>query len=200
MTGHVDPAKPRLLHQASTLLASIALRAGTNPLDWLPRFVVLAPEEIRVSWASQVGRFLEDLDGDEASQQWERWIKPYWADRVRSMPLALAKEEVSAMARWLIGLPGVRADAVALLVQSPAGLSQNGGFLHRLRDIDLTPDAVSWAAAITHLLKGTDGPYFVLGHYLQPIVQQLRSVEPSPDLHEMIDEALRLGTTEAADW
>ncbi|MBC7592733.1 MAG: DUF4020 domain-containing protein [Kineosporiaceae bacterium] len=124
-----------------------------------------------MSWADQVGRFLEELGTDEAGAQWERWIGAYWSGRIQSTPLPLASAEASAMARWLIGLPTVRGEAVALLVQAPAGLPQHGGFLHRIHDLDLTPDAASWATAITHLLRGTTGPNWVLGHYPQAQAQ-----------------------------
>lgn len=197
---HLDALGSQLSHELSTQLASITLHAGENPLEWLPRFVVAAPEDLRVLWADQVGRFLEELDPDEAGIQWERWVRAYWSDRVQSTPLPLTSAEASAMAPWLIGLPTVREQAVALLVQTPAGLPEHGDLLHRIQDLDLTPDAANWATAITHLLQGTTGPNWVLGHYLQGIVEQLRAADPAPDLSELVDEALRLGVTDAAEW
>lgn len=197
---HTDALGSRLSHTLSAQLASIALQAGADPRDWLPSFVLAAPDDLRVAWVDQVGRFLEELDPDEAGGQWERWIGAYWSNRVQSTPRPLAKAEASAMARWLIGLPTVREEAVALLVQTPAGLPQHGGFLHRIHSLDLTPDAASWATAITHLLRGTTGPERVLGHSLKEIVQQLRAADPAPDLADLIDEALRLGVTDAAEW
>src|SRR5674476_1559084 len=161
---HEDALGSRPSHELGAQLASVALHAGADPLQWLPRFVLAAPKDLRVSWADQVGRFLEELGTDEAGAQWERWIGAYWSGRIQSTPLPLASAEASAMARWLIGLPTVRGEAVALLVQTPAGLPQHGGFLHRIHDLDLTPDAASWATAITHLLRGTTGPNWVLGH------------------------------------
>ena len=213
---HEDALGSRPSHELGAQLASVALHAGADPLQWLPRFVLAAPKDLRVSWADQVGRFLEELGTDEAGAQWQRWIGAYWSGRIQSTPLPLASAEASAMARWLIGLPTVRGEAVALLVQTPAGLPQHGGFLHRIHDLDLTPDAASWATAITHLLRGTTGPNWVLGHYLKEIVQQLlgiassfgpgyaipklRAADPAPDLSELIEEALRLGVTDAAEW
>ncbi|GAA3521000.1 DUF4020 domain-containing protein [Aeromicrobium panaciterrae] len=198
--GHIDALKSGPSRELSIQLASIALHAGADPLEWLPRFVVAAPEDLRVSWAGQVGRLLEELDASEAAVQWGRWINTYWSGRVRSTPLPLAIAEASAMARWLIGLPMVRAEAVALLTQTPAGLPQHDGFLHRIHELDLRPDAANWSVAIAHLLAGTTGPSWVLGHYLKPIMEQLREANPVPDLSKLIDEALRLGVTDAAEW
>ncbi|WP_341358944.1 DUF4020 domain-containing protein [Georgenia sp. M64] len=198
--SHVDALEPRIAQELSTQLASISLRAGENPLGWLPRFVLAAPEGLRVSWAEQVGRFLEELAPDEAGTQWERWISGYWSGRLQSTPLPLTSAEASAMARWLIGLPTVREQAVTLLVQTPAGLPERGRLLHRIRDLDLAADAERWATSITHLLRGTTGPAWSLGHNLKAIVEQLRAADPTPDLSELIDEALRLGVTDAAEW
>jgi hypothetical protein len=197
---HLDALGSRLSHELSTQLASITLHSGENPLEWLPGFVLAASEDLRVSWADQVGRFLEELGPDEAGTQWERWISAYWSGRVQSTPLPLTSTEASAMAPWLIGLPTVREQAVTLLVQTPARLPQHGGFLHRIHALDLTPDAANWATALTHLLRGTTGPNWDLGHYLKDIVEQFRAADPAPDLSTLIDEALRLGVTDAAEW
>ncbi len=198
---HTDALGSRISARLSTQLASIAAHAGHDPLAWLPRFVLAAPEELRVSWANQIGRLLEKLAPDEAGRQWDRWINDYWSGRVQSTPLPLTSAEASAMAPWLIGLPTAREQVVTLLVQTPAGLPQNGGFMRRVRDLDLTPDAATWATAITHLLRNTTGSNWNLGHNLKAIVEQLRAASPVPDLSELTDEALRLGVTDAAaEW
>ncbi|MBB5788806.1 SIR2 family protein [Jiangella mangrovi] len=197
---HHDALGSQLRHQLSAHLATIAMQAAADPLDWLPRFVVTAPEELRLSWADQVGHILEELNPDQAAAQWERWIRTYWARRVQSTPLPLARAEASTMARWLIGLASSRGEAVTLLVQTPAGLSQHSGLLHRIHELDLTADATNWATAITHLLRGTHGPNWSAAHYLQDIVKQLRAANPAPDLSELINQAMRLGVTSAADW
>lgn len=198
--NHEDTLGQQLKHELSTHLALIALRGSIDPLTWLPRFVIGAPEETRVSWTRQVGHFLEDLGTEEANAQWERWIKTYWSGRVESTPLPLTRAEASAMARWLIGLPTARGEAVALLIQTPAGLPENSGFLHRVHGLDLTSDATNWTTALAHLLKGTTGPSWDVRYYLKDIVAQLRAADSAPDLSQLIDEALRLGATEAADW
>lgn len=189
-----------LLDRLSIQLASMSLHAGADPLEWVPRFVVAASEELRVSWAEQVGRILEAFGPDEAGMQWERWICAYWSARVRSTPLPLATSEATAMAGWLISLPTVRDQAVALLVQTPAGFPRRGGLLRRLQGLNLSEDATNWAATITHLLRSTTVSDWSLGHHLKEIVQQLRAGDPAPDLSDLIDQALRLGVTDAADW
>jgi len=196
--SHQDALGSRLSHELGTHLASIALQVGQDPAQWLPHFVLASPEELRVWWAEQVGSFVEELGPDEAGAQWEHWMRAYWSGRIQSTPLPLASAEASAMARWLIGLPTVRAEAVTLLIQTPAALPQR--FLHQVHDLDLTSDAAHWATAITHLLRGTAGPSGFFGHYLKDVVQQLRAADPAPNLSQLIDEALRLGVLDAPDW
>lgn len=195
-----DALGSRLVHALSIHLASIAMHAATDPLEWLPRFVLAASEELRESWASQVGHSLKELDPEQTGAQWERWIRTYWSDRIQSTPLPLSSAEGSTMADWLIGLPTVRSEAVRLLVQTPAGLPQHSGFLYSVHNLDLASDAASWATAITHLLCSTAGPDWGVGHYLKGIVGQLRAADPALDLSELIEEAMRLGLANAAEW
>jgi hypothetical protein len=198
--GHSGALDSTHQHELGSHLASIAIQAGIEPADWLPRFVNAAPEPLRVAWAEQIGRILDNMNPEEAETQWTRWIMAYWTSRVRSVPLPLTSTEASAMTNWLIGLPTVRDHAVSLLIQAPAGLPEHGGFLHRIQKLDLAADAASWATAITHLLRGTRGPSWAAVHYLKDIVQQLRAAHPAPDISDLINEAMRLGATDATDW
>ncbi|NLH99400.1 MAG: DUF4020 domain-containing protein [Chthonomonadales bacterium] len=173
--------------------------ASTAPADWLPRFIVEAPEELRIAWADQVKRALIELDPAEGPAQWSRWIEAYWLDRNQSVPLPFTPAEASATAGWVLGLAGVRSRAIDLVLGSQASLTQHGGFLHRLKDLDLAAEANDWARLLTHLLKNTSGPQCV-GDHLKEIVPILREGTPSPDLAGLINEAMRLGATNAGDW
>lgn len=198
--GHSDTLDSDRQNALAGHLASIAMYSGTEPTRWLPSFVSNAPEHIRARWTEQIAHILSDSTPDESEEQWERWISTYWSNRVRSVPLPLTIAEASAMASWLIGLPTVRNQAVSLLVQTPAGLPEHVGFLYRIHDFDLTADATSWATAITHILRGTQGAEPFAIHYLKDIVQQLREANPAPDVSDLINEAMRLGATDAPDW
>ena len=57
------------------------------------------------SFAHSVLSFLEQMKPEERSNLWKRWLKNYWKNRNKKIPLAIEKDEYSAMICWLIGLP-----------------------------------------------------------------------------------------------
>ena len=199
-TTHAEELPNGLRRQLAIHLTSIAMFAPVDPATWLTRFVIAASEDLRVSWAHQVGRALAQLEPGEAPGQWDRWIRAYWSGRNQSVPLPFTPTEASATAGWVVELSGVRKQAIDLVLGSEAGLDQRGGFLYRLKDVDVAAEASDWARLLTHLLKNTSGQQWGIGYRLQEIVPRLREGDPQPDLTELINEAMRLGVTNAADW
>lgn len=198
--AHTDELPNDLSRQLAIHLTSIVMFAPIDPRTWLTRFVLEAPEDLRVSWAQQVKHELIELDAGEAPSQWDRWIRVYWSGRSQSIPRPFTSAEASATAGWVVGLPGVRDQAIDLVLGSRASLDQDGGFLHRLEDLDVAAEASDWARLLTHLLKNTNGQQWAIAHYLREIVPRLRQGSPAPDLSGLINEAMRLGATDAADW
>ncbi|MFW6597106.1 DUF4020 domain-containing protein [Propionibacteriaceae bacterium Y2011] len=199
-TEHVEELPDDLRDQLARHLASIAMFAPAAPDTWLTRFLWAAPEDLRIAWAQGVSRALAQLAPDDAPEQWGRWIRAYWSGRNQSVPLPFTPAEASATADWVVGLPGVRNQAIDLVLGSEAGLDQHGWFLHRLEDVDVSAEASDWARLLTHLLKNTTGQQWGIGYQLREIVPRLRKGDPQPDLTGLIDEAMRLGATDAADW
>ncbi|TNC51412.1 SIR2 family protein [Mumia zhuanghuii] len=202
---HSDKLPERLRRQLASHLTSLAIYAQPIPATWLTRFVADSPEALRVEWAEEVRRALVELGEGEATEQWGRWIESYWSGRNRSVPRPFTPDEASVTAGWVLGLSGVRAQAIDLVLGSSAGVDMRGGFLSRLKDLDLATDARNWARLLTHLLKNTSSQStgshaWRLGRYLQEIVPQLRQGRPPPDLTKLIDEAMRLGITNAGEW
>lgn len=198
-TMHAARLPERLRRQLATHLTSIAMFASIDPATWLTRFVLVAEENLRVLWAQRVKHALTQLEDGEAPGQWDRWIHAYWLGRNQSVPRPFTSAEASATAGWVIGLPGVREEAIDLVLASKAGLERRGGFLYRLKDLDIAADANDWARLLIHLLKNT-GELGSIGHQLKEIVPRLREGNLPPDLTELVNEAMRLGATDAADW
>lgn len=198
--AHVDELPEDLRRQLAIHLTSIAMFAPVDPATWLTRFILAAPEALRVTWAQQVKHALIQLETGEAPSQWDRWIRAYWSGRNQSIPRPFTSAEASATASWVVGLAGVRGQAIDLVLGSQASLDRYGGFLHRLEELDVAAEASDWTRLLTHLLKNTDGQQGAIGHYLREIVPTLRQGNPPPDLKELINEAMRLGVTDAADW
>ena len=94
----------------------------------------------------------------------------------------------------------MRDQAIDLALGSQACLNQHGGFLYQLEEFDVAAEASDWARLLTHLLRNTDEQQWAIGHYPREIVPKLRQGNPAPDLTALINEAMRLGATDAADW
>lgn len=198
--AHVNELPNDLGRQLAEHLTSIAMFAPVEPATWLTRFVHEGPEDLRVTWTQQVEHALIQLEAAEASSQWDRWIGGYWSGRIKSVPRPFTAAEASATAAWVVGLPGVRGQAIDLVLESQASLDQHGGFLYRLENLDLRAEASEWARLLTHLLKNTNGQQWAIGHYLREIVPKLRQGNPAPNLNALVNAAMRLGATDAADW
>jgi hypothetical protein len=198
---HTDQlGRDRSQTQLADHLAVVAMFASPSPGTWLGDFVTTAPLDLRVAWARRVAARLSELSGDESSQQWTRWLRVYWTERVESIPLPLDVHEASTMARWALDLPNERAEAVGLVKRSRARLMEHDSTLHRLSESDLVTDGVIWTQFITHLLRGTPVPSWEIQHYLPLIVNTLKRADPPPDLSDLIEEAMRLGCADAPDW
>lgn len=191
--------------QLGRQLATVALKSSLDPKGWLPTLTTDAPTVLQLAWIRSVGRQLRDMEPKEASAQWNRWIREYWTGRIDSLPRPLTTDEASAMALWVLGLPDDRPAAVELVERTDAGLVKDDRVLMHLTGSrrehqDLTRDPETWARYLVHLLRGTTDPPWALDHYLREIVGVLRPVAPSALLTELIEQAMRLGCTNAADW
>ncbi|OZC92961.1 hypothetical protein CH282_01440 [Rhodococcus sp. 06-418-1B] len=199
-TTHTAAFAKNLRRQLAMHLTSIAMFASVDPATWLTRFVLDAPEDLRVSWARQVGDTLTKLEAVEAQGQWDRWIRAYWSSRNRSVPQPFTPAEASATGGWVVGLPGARSEAIDLVLASTAGIEPHGRLLYRLKDLDIAAEAEDWARLLTHLLKNTSEQQWGIVHHLQELMPHLREGDPMPDLTDLVNEAMRLGATTADDW
>lgn len=189
-----------LQHQLASHLALIVLHGASEPAALLSRFVIEAAETLRVGWAKEIQRALLELDEPESTHQWSRWIEAYWSGRNRSTPRPFTRAEASATGGWVLGLPTVRSRAVDLVLASEANLEASNGFLFGLEEADIAAEATDWARLLTHLLRNTTRQQTTIGYHLRGIISRLRSATPPPDISQLIDEALRLGITEAPNW
>lgn len=191
-------SEPRSTVQLATHLDGVALYSEINPLTWAADFTTTAPEPQRVEWINQVTWMLDRLDADARQQQWNRWMRDYWARRLDSIPLRLTTEEASALAGWVVHLDDSIADAVDLAVATAAGLEQHGDILRDLKKhVQRAP--AECVRFLAHLLAGTKPPSWGC-HYLPGIMLQLRGQADEHDIRRIREESLRLGCRGAAEW
>ncbi|WP_410790637.1 DUF4020 domain-containing protein [Kribbella sp. C-35] len=189
--SHLETLPPELSSRLADHLASIALYSRIRPTGWLRAFVRRASAEHRREWADRVSWSLDTLEPAAVEQQWQRWIRQYWHDRLSDIPLPLTESEASAMACWAVYLTDSADDAVILATSRPARLVEHDVVLERLADDRLRRAPRAFGKLIAHLLKGTQEPCWSL-HELPGIVSELNRTADPADLAVIRQEAVRL--------
>ena len=69
------------------------------------------------------------LSVEDVEAQWEAWMRTYWKNRLRSIPVAMTRDEASAMAEWTVTLGQSFPEAVDLAVQHDASLDEHSQVL-----------------------------------------------------------------------
>jgi hypothetical protein len=105
------------------------------------------------------------------------------------------------MAEWVVHLPepeSIRA-GVELATRRPAGLTEHSSVLDDLEDrqVDLEPTA--YAKLLHHLLRNTCPPFYGY-HRLPALVAKVRELVGPAAATDLVEQAVRLGCTGAADW
>jgi Domain of unknown function (DUF4020)/SIR2-like domain len=183
-------------------LAVIAVFSSIDPLvsGWLHRFVTAATIDLRIEWARFVASTLSNAPESLVRDRWDTWVRPYWTGRIESVPAVLTSVEAGAMAEWVLG-PGVPYPGAVALVQAvPARLGEHSRFIYRLAQSDLpTQFPGETVGLLSHLLSGSDTPFYGCP-YLEEITRAMAQNLAEDALRPIIQEALRLGCSDAANW
>lgn len=183
--------------QLAAHLAAVAVLADNDPVTtgWARTFTRTVGADTRTAWLEQIGQLLAELDANAVEQQWARWIRTYWTDRLNSKPITLTDEEASAIATWTIYLTESINEAVDLAQQRTAHIPAYSRFLDDLPErIPQAP--TQFATLLVHLLKGTELPFHGAYH-LREVVQALK---PFVDVRPIIEQAIRLGRSDFTNW
>jgi hypothetical protein len=172
-------------------LANLAIDSTFSPLTWLRTIIPTVDPAERVDWIHQVTFRLVHMSPPAVEQQWHRWIRPYWQDRLASVPVEMTVEEASAMAAWTLRLTESSEQGITLATAYPCGIDENSNFLHDLNGDPLDRDPVGFARLLAHLLAGTQPPFY--SWYLQHIIPKVRDHAGVSDMRTITEEALRLG-------
>jgi Domain of unknown function (DUF4020) len=78
---------------------------------------------------SRVAWMLAKLPAEAVDQQWQRWMRQYWQNRLDSIPLQLTFNEASAMAAWIVYLTDSIENGVQIAQATPAGLGAHAELL-----------------------------------------------------------------------
>ncbi|MBO3745242.1 DUF4020 domain-containing protein [Streptosporangiaceae bacterium NEAU-GS5] len=117
---HLGAFREEQRRQFCSHLAAVALFSDMDP-RWIRSFTRTVEAVHRVEWMNQVAWTLDDMPADAVEHQWQRWMRPYWRDRVDSIPLHLTFEEASAMAAWVVHLTEPRSIGEAVRLAKSMG-------------------------------------------------------------------------------
>ena len=125
---------------------------------WILEFFVHSDEKGQHAFVFKVGNLLRQMDETQQREQWNRWLKRYWQNRLEGIPpKPLESDEIEGMLDWLPHLTGVFPEAVDLAIQMPKTQCNAGGMLYRLKKGDL-PN--TYPEAMTRLVLYLDlSPY-----------------------------------------
>ena len=107
-------------------LAAITLLFGMDFIEqsWLNQFTATADTVARIRWIEAISSKLIELPGDAADVQWDKWMRAYWENRLRSTPREMTNEEAVNLASWAFCLDKRFPDAVHLACQHTAPIDQ----------------------------------------------------------------------------
>ncbi|SPM41915.1 hypothetical protein MNAB215_4132, partial [Mycobacterium numidiamassiliense] len=190
--GHYHDLQKRYWDSLFGLCAGIALRSGIDPGVWVSRFVRICDLNARVSWVNRISSELAVMSADDVEQQWNRWIKKFWSNRLVSVPRKMNFDEASAMAGWAVYLTDSASEAVELALRHPAGFSEPTLLVHRLSEERIRHAPNDFARLIIHLLSNTTSSF--LGYDLPELFEQFRAAGVTAELLTRFEErALHLG-------
>jgi len=190
--SHYRDLQKRYWDSLFGLCAGIALRSGIDPSVWVSRFVRICDLDARVSWMNRISFELAAMSADEVEEQWNRWIKKFWSDRLVSVPRKMSFDEASAMAGWVVYLTNSAREGVELAVQRAAGFSEPTLLAHRLSEDRIRNAPNDFARLTTHLLSNTTSSFYV--YDIPELFEQFRDAGVPADLLTQLQErALHLG-------
>ncbi len=200
--GHVGEFEAGLRRQLCQHLASIGLYSEIDPIvnGWVAVFTTTVDSETRTEWISQITSLLRELPSEAVEYQWQRWMRGYWENRLESIPNQLTVEEASAMSHWVVYLTDSMVEGATLAQRHTAGLDGQTTFLRDMTGNDrITNAPAEMAALVAHLLRSTRPPF---GDHpgLRNVVRAIRHRAELADVTSIIQEAVRLGFTDAPDW
>ncbi|MEV5898330.1 hypothetical protein [Nonomuraea fuscirosea] len=196
---HLDELREDLRRELASHLATVALFSQLELLPWMRQYTARTEVTQRVEWLEHITWLLADLPADGVERQWRRWMQSYWQDRLNSIPRPLATDEASAIAGWAVYLTDSIDEGVTLATMRPAGLRMRSSTLRQVTADRIDHAPAQFAKLVAHLLRGTQPPFYGCDS-LAGIVAQLRGEAAPEHIRTIIEEALRLGCRNAAQW
>lgn len=170
---------------------ALAIFHVSDPMQKLiPELFIYGSLENRVSFASQIGYFLRQMQDSSKSKLWKAWLHRYFKARSQGVLSALTEVEIRKMLEWLPHIGDAFPDAVTLIINGPKIQLEHSHFLYELSESDLVKKFPIQSAEL--LIFITNGVANYHCHYLENINNRLTELPEQTRLQ--LDEALaRIG-------
>ena len=176
--------RERFIEYYTSMLAYFA----EDPIDkWIPALFQCGGQETKECFALAVESHLRNMDETRQREWWQRWLKPYWNNRLQGVPADLEADEVKHMLGWLPHLTAVFPEAVDLAVQMPPIPLQSYGVVHELEEGDLWQSHPEGVAKLLVYWGECDLQEEAWFSGL-PLIDKLLESDISPELKQKLEE------------
>ena len=102
------------------LFAGLVAHYSEKPAEnEIPRVIGANRPSLAKHFHRWVGGSLDGAEAAAKAEWWERWIRPYWLNRISSVPYALTSEETFQLANWVGGLKELLPEAMKVATSMP---------------------------------------------------------------------------------
>ena len=176
--------RERFIEYYTSMLAYFA----EDPIEkWIPALFQCGGQETKECFALAVESHLRNMDETRQREWWQRWLKPYWNNRLQGVPADLEADEVKHMLGWLPHLTAVFPEAVDLAVQMPPIPLQSYGVVHELEEGDLWQSHPEGIAKLLVYWGECDLQEEAWFSGL-PLIDKLLESDISPELKQKLEE------------
>ncbi|AUG56847.1 DUF4020 domain-containing protein [Acetivibrio saccincola] len=168
----------------------------TKDKKWIIEMMSVVSDHVRAIFAKVLRRELSSLDTNKNDRLWDDWIRDYFSNRNRNIPIKLSTSEINEMMYWVFCFDKYFNEVVEYITQND--ISFNIFIIHALwnegRDlINKHPDSVG--KYFYHLIKGVSA---LCAPYEKNLITKfsgkiLNSVNDSIVRNLIVEELVRLG-------
>ena len=129
------------------LYTVLMIYAVDNPIiEFFPKLFRVAKEDDRKRFINSVWRNLHNMSGEQKHHLWNVWLKEYWRNRIKNIPVPLQEYEKEEMLEWIFELNELYPEAIEIIVSGTemSGVALNFWYmLHKGEWVREYPDATA---------------------------------------------------------
>lgn len=117
------------------LYTVLMIYAVDNPIiEFIPKLFKVAKEDDRKQFADSVWRNLCNMNNEQKYHLWNAWLKEYWRNRVKNIPVPLHEYEKEEMLEWIFELDELYPEAIEIIASGTSINSMISAFWYKLHE------------------------------------------------------------------